>query len=370
MLGGDLSAPLATVGSTLTTLSVQTVAVVVHELGHLLAARSFGVAVDSFNVGVGPAVLRWRKGPVDVAVRVFPFGGFVAFPPSYNLTQAGYVEFEDPALLGNRPVAQQAVVASAGVAANLILAWFCICDAALGGVPQPVYADGVRVVSVMDSATSVLQPGDVIMSIQGTGRVSLADQAVRAVIRDTRGRVNQPTTIELLRGDEPKTVVVTPTPKSGDVRQGTLGIRLTPNVVSVERRVPSDIGELVTATNREFFRIFGGTWNGLLSNVRPVVDPTAPPPDAALVGPVGLLKMGKELSSSDQTAAFLATLSIDLAIVNALPLPVLDGGKLVTLLVEAATRRKIPYAVRETIEVTAVLALIGFTAFITLQDLT
>lgn len=373
--------PAADLAGTVETLSVQTAVVVVHELGHLAAAKAYGMQVESFNVGVGPALLRGRAwGGVEVNVRALPFGGFVAFPRSYNATIDGvYTTFDDPDLLENRPLGQQVVVASAGVLANLALAWLCLFGAIeASGLPQPVYADGARVASVVadgPAAASAIQAGDVIVEMEGLpDTVPSQEEGVQAVIRDTRARVNQPTRLTLLRAPElqPRTVVVTPGPQAGNADRGTLGIRLVPNVVRQQRVAPRGLGEATQWASAEFWRILSGTWAGLVSNVAPLVDRNAPAPEATIVGPVGLLKMGMDIiageASDGAAAAFAATLSIDLALANALPLPVLDGGRVAILAVEAARGKKLSLRLKEDLSALAVLGLLAFVVSQTVVD--
>ena len=139
--------------------------IVIHEAGHFLAARLQGIRVNGFSVGFGPALLKTERDGVTYALRVLPLGGFVSFPDD---DEDSDIPDDDPDLLRNRPIPQRLLVISAGVLANLLLAWLVLVShTAVTGVPgEP--APGVMVMSVQGgeaAATSGLKPGDRILSI-------------------------------------------------------------------------------------------------------------------------------------------------------------------------------------------------------------
>ena len=130
--------------------------VAIHEAGHFIAARSFDMKIDSYNVGYGPKLLAFNEtykgGDLEYALRAFPFGGYVAFPSNVNyddgkgneLTEP--VELDDPDLLQNRPAFQRGIVISAGVVANILLAWsLASFTASTTGLSHPIFAPGVQV---------------------------------------------------------------------------------------------------------------------------------------------------------------------------------------------------------------------------------
>lgn len=130
--------------------------VAIHEAGHFLAARSFDMKIDSYNVGYGPKLLAFNEtykgGDIEYALRAFPLGGYVAFPSNVQyddekgneLTEP--MELDDPDLLQNRPAFQRAVVISAGVIANIFLTWsLASYTACTTGLTHPTFAPGVQV---------------------------------------------------------------------------------------------------------------------------------------------------------------------------------------------------------------------------------
>lgn len=107
----------------LAALLVLALLIVVHEAGHFLAATLQGIRVSGFSIGFGPALIKRQRRGVTYALRLLPLGGFVAFPDD---DEESTIPADDPDLLRNRPIPQQALVVAAGVLANLAVALlFC-----------------------------------------------------------------------------------------------------------------------------------------------------------------------------------------------------------------------------------------------------
>ena len=121
-----------------------------HESGHFLAATSQGILVKGFSIGFGPALIKREINGVTYALRALPLGGFVSFPDD---EEESNFPPDDPNLLRNRPIHQRALVISAGVLANLFLAWLVLLGQAtfigLPNEPDP----GVLIVSVQKDVT-------------------------------------------------------------------------------------------------------------------------------------------------------------------------------------------------------------------------
>ena len=117
----------------LAALLVLALLIVVHEAGHFLAATLQGIRVSGFSIGFGPALIKRQRRGVTYALRLLPLGGFVAFPDD---DEESTIPADDPDLLRNRPIPQQALVVAAGVLANLALALVVLfAQAAFVGVP-------------------------------------------------------------------------------------------------------------------------------------------------------------------------------------------------------------------------------------------
>ena len=161
--------------------------IVVHEAGHFAAARVQGMRISEFSIGFGPPVLETKQpgGTVRYVLRLLPIGGFVSFPRYLNTSRfiergmtppapregIEVTDPDDPNLLENRPPLQQAAVISAGVIANLVLAWACLFTSAVTvGVPSITLGSPLAVSRVLEgsrAAAAGLRSADVLIAIDG-----------------------------------------------------------------------------------------------------------------------------------------------------------------------------------------------------------
>jgi membrane-associated protease RseP (regulator of RpoE activity) len=414
----------------------------VHESGHYLAARSFGIEVEEFSIGVGPKLFGFRAFGDEFNLRAIPLGGYVRFPENYNSTlvreqeqaalkaardfdaqqesdlkyklvnaltlgalddsrrrkekarraklrkeSAQYTQqwwsrllssakdepdmldiedvkieyYDDPKLLQNRPWFQRAVVLSAGVAFNLILAFFIYFgEISYGpGVPRPIFAPGALITATPQpgaAASGLLRKGDVIVAVNG-GVVTrspspLASEAQKSIsdlistIRATPDGESLHLTIFRQGGDLP--VQVDLRPKRVSDGPQTIGVLLSPNFVQSELiRATSLVDGSVKAA--EYVGVLTReTAQGLLSIVGDVIKGKGA--GNQISGPIGLIKTGSEVVATQDWSSiltFAAAISINLAVVNAFPLPALDGGQLLFVLSEAVSGRKVDQRLQE-----------------------
>ena len=129
----------------LASLSVLALLIFFHETGHFLAATFQGIRVSGFSIGFGPALIKKEFKGVTYSLRAFPLGGFVSFPDDDDDLD---ISRDDPDLLSNRPISQRLIVISAGIIANLLIAWIVLFGQAtfigLPSQPNP----GVLVIGV------------------------------------------------------------------------------------------------------------------------------------------------------------------------------------------------------------------------------
>lgn len=451
--------PLATAASPIGSVIILAGIVVVHELGHYLAAKRIGVSVEEFSVGFGPKLLGFQRANGDeFNLRAFPLGGYVRFPENYNSTEANakrklefeaqkeFVEaqnysnawkvanaltvgiledqawnqekkrraeaetlgtkrelsslwrrlfrpkrstrsrlpdakityYDDPNLLQNRPWIQRAQVISGGVVFNLIFAFLLYFGQVnLGaGIPVPKFGDGILVNDVVTSveapARGVLERGDVILRVNGSplnvagpvGPNGIDDFI--SVVRSTPA--GEKIDIEVLHDRKQKQLKLVPKSLSPG-SPPTIGVVLVPNVIGKEylqSKNPIDalsiaykyLSSLTVETARGYGMVFGGLFTGSGT--------------VGLSGPVGLINEGsKVVSTGDWTIVvlFASAISVNLAVLNSLPLPALDGGQMVFVLSEALTGRKVDQEIEERITSVAVLFLIILSLAIFAGDL-
>ena len=296
--------------------------------------------------------------------------------PSKMTTTSEIEYYKNPDLLQNRPWPERAMVIAGGVVFNLILAFaIYFGQVTLGnGLVKPVVEPGARV-SVTPTgdaaAVGLLQKGDVILKVNGmplagtssTSTISGTQQqtvstkplsalAAQQAINDFIAKIQatpdgESLQLQILKANvanardaSPSSLVdLTIRPKSNGQVQA-IGVLLGPNIRRMERIQTTSLGEAS--------RIAG-----------------------KLSGPIGLIQTGSEVVSTSDMAAvmmFAAAISVNLAVVNSLPLPALDGGQMVFILVEAISRRKVDQRLQENITSVAVLLLLLLSLSTTVGD--
>lgn len=349
--------------SVLAAIATLALLIVVHEWGHFAAARLQKIHVNRFSIGFGPILLKYQGSETEYALRAFPLGGFVGFPDDDPDSE---IPLDDPDLLRNRPLLDRAIVISAGVIANLIFAYFLlVSQAAIFGVPDGVtYQPGVAVTQVMakdsPAAKAHLQAGDIILSANSQ-TITAAEDAGTAFKELVEKSPGQPLDLTVQRGEETLSLKLVPEAQNG---KGRIGIGLAPNR-EVLRRHPQGVVEALIVGAEEFQRmtaIIATGFGQLLSNFQETAQQVA--------GPVAIVDIGAKMASSDLGSLFQfgALISINLAIINILPLPALDGGQLAFLLIEGVRGKPLPTRVQDGIMQTGLVLLLGLGMVLIVRD--
>ncbi|XP_060188170.1 probable membrane metalloprotease ARASP2, chloroplastic [Lycium barbarum] len=331
--------------SVLEAVGVLTAIIVVHESGHFLAASLQGIHVSKFAVGFGPILAKFNAKNVEYSLRAFPLGGFVGFPDNDPDSD---IPPDDKNLLKNRPIFDRVIVISAGVIANIIFAYVIIfTQVSLVGLPVQESFPGVLVPDVRPfSAASRdgLLPGDVILGVNGInlGKSGPGPSLVSEVVDVIKKSPKRNVLLKIGRGEGNVDVRVTPDENSDGT--GRIGVQLSPNF-KISKIQPKNILEAFSFSGREFW---GLTYNVLDSLKQTFMNfsQTA----SKVSGPVAIIAVGAEVAKSnvDGLYQFAAVLNINLAVINLLPLPALDGGTLALILVEAARGgKKLPSEVEQ-----------------------
>ncbi|GCE64414.1 RIP metalloprotease RseP [cyanobiont of Ornithocercus magnificus] len=334
--------------------------IVVHEAGHFLAARMQGIHVSGFSVGFGPAILSTQRQGVTYALRLLPLGGFVSFPDDDETSD---IPFNDPDLLRNRPVPQRIFVIVAGVLANLLLAWLVILgQAVLAGLPTNP-DPGVLVVAVQPGSAADkagLRTGDQLLSINGQ-LLGSGQEAVRTMVERIRTAPGVSLNLETQRNGERSTLYAQPSEQQG---QGWIGAQLQANI-SVRTRPVHNPLEAISYTNGQIGVLLQRTLNGylgLITNFRNTVGQVG--------GPVKIVEMGAQLSQQGPSGLilFTALISVNLAVLNAMPLPLLDGGQLLLLLIESLRGKPIPEKLQLAFLQSGFLLIVGLSVILIVRD--
>jgi regulator of sigma E protease len=318
----------------------------VHELGHLWAAKVFGVYAPRFSIGFGKALWRKRWGETEYVVALIPLGGYVrmasrddeatnAFEGELE-ERKGSSEPEDPEAMvpfgpkpipadrwfESKPLWQKAIILLAGVTMNVILA--VVVSVSLFAVNGRQYIPPVlaTVIDTMPAAQAGLRPGDSIVAVNGT-----AMPTWNAVVETVSALPGQEAVFEIMRGGTPMTLRVVPTQAlAPDPATGVEKVVGRVGMTPVDRVVtePVSFGTAIvlgsTATYRmgaNVLAVLGGLVTGKVSVQN-------------LGGPVAIARTSVEAARSGVQNLFslIAFLSINLAILNLVPIPLLDGGQL------------------------------------------
>ena len=346
----------------LTALAILAGLIVVHEAGHFFAATWQGIRVSGFSVGFGPVLLQRQRRGVQFALRAIPLGGFVSFPDD---DEDSPFPANDPDLLRNRPLPQRALVIAAGVIANLLLAWaVLVAQGAVVGIPAGFSATpGVLVAGVQPgqaAAASGLQPGDRILAVDGRD-LGGGQSAVAALVQSVKGAPDQTLRLQAERAGNPVELRLTPADLGGI---GRIGAQLQPSGSETFRPARSPL-EVLRHANRDFIALTRRTVEGFVSLVTHFGETAS-----QVSGPVKIVEMGASLARQGGSSLFLYTalISINLAVLNALPLPLLDGGQFLLLLIEGLRGRPLPERFQMAFMQSGFVFLVGLSLVLIVRD--
>lgn len=350
--------------STLAAIGVLAVLIFVHELGHFLAARLQGIYANKFSLGFGPVLLKYQGKQTEYALRALPLGGFVGFPDDDPESD---IPPNDPNLLRNRPILDRAIVISAGVISNLIFAYFLlVAQVGVTGVQEVIYHPGVVVSEIATdlstaAGTAGIQPKDIVLAVNGT-ELGSSKSAIVNLMTEIHDHAKQPLTFQIQRGAETLNLQVTPDANAEG--KGQIGVKLAPNADITLDRARNPL-EALTKGAAEFERVAVLTVQGLaqlLTNFGETATQVA--------GPIKIVEIGSSIAANNIAGLlqFGALISINLAVMNILPLPALDGGQLAFLIAEAILGKPLPLKLQETVMQTGLFLLLGLGVFLVIRD--
>lgn len=316
------------------------VLVLVHEFGHFFSAKKFGIRVDEFGFGFPPKLFSWKKGETEYSLNLLPIGGFVKIfgenPDEENTSGP-----DASRSFVNKPKYKQAIVLFAGIFANLILAWLLFSFSFMSGLPTSVgsepngyAASDVHLVLVSVSVKSPaeisgLKSGDKIISVKSGKDIleNINPDTLRSFIV---AHGNKEIEFGYLRGQDEKLNITKIIPTL-NVSTGnpTIGIAM------------DEIGTLKLPVLKAFWEGAVLDWNmtkdtvlGLLKLILGGIEGKGS--FAGVTGPVGMVGI---VGSAYQFGfvyllSFAALISVNLAVINLIPFPALDGGRLLFLLIE------------------------------------
>lgn len=337
--------------------------VFIHEFGHFTTARRLGVSVEEFGFGFPPRLVGWRKGGTLYSLNAIPFGGFVKLKGESG-------ENDDPGSFMRASLGRRALIIVSGVVMNFFLAIVLFAVVFFSGAPTPVdrALPGAKlgpasivitaVIEGQPASRAGLKPGDALLTVDGQS-VATAD-ALRSVLEQ---RPSQDVTLEIRRGRRTQTFTVRPEPQASD-QKGKIGVGLETvaiaryplqwTVINAVRITTELTGKIVVA--------FGAFIRDLLVFQRVS-------PDVA--GPVGIAVITGQVSQLGIIALleFVAVLSLSLAVINVLPLPALDGGRLLFIGLERLRGRPVNRTAESLVHNVGFVLLLLFIAIVSFHDL-
>lgn len=324
------------------------VLIVVHEAGHYLAARRFGMGVERFSIGFGPVLFAFRRGDTEFAISALPLGGYVKIA---GMAPGEAGDAADPRLFANQAAWRRFLVILAGPAMNyvtaILVAWGLLATLGLRA-PDPSARVGA-ILPDKPAAMAGLQPGDRIAGVAGNPVGSWME-----LVSEVQRHPGDEIALEIVRGEgdqaRPLNLRIRPENDGGvgrvGVAQSTVLVRRGPGVALVE-------GFQYTNANAALqLRAFGSIFSK----------------KQRVEGPVGIARelVRGARAGIEPFLGLVWTISVVLAILNLLPFPALDGGRLVFLAYEIVTRRRVNERVEHAFHMVGFFLLIGLVLAVTL----
>lgn len=337
-------------------IAVLAVLIFVHELGHFLAARMCGIRVDRFAIGFGPSIFSKKKGETTYSINIIPFGGYVKiFGEDPNSDSISGPDASRSFVNKNRW--QQAFVLFAGVLFNALFAWILYAIVFSSGITVPSadfskYSDRFTTDKVMITQVSAdspaykagLKQGDVVKSVTTTGIVpgkqlpedGNAEEKISHIQETIASSVGAPVAVNYERRGEEHTAIINP--QQGIIEDKyAIGIAMQ-NFADLKLPVIPAIYESARYTAV----LTKETAIGLYFFVTDIFRGSAD--FSTVTGPVGIADIVGDAADLGWKYLLMITaiISINLAIINLIPFPALDGGRMLFVGIEGVIRRRIP----------------------------
>ncbi len=333
-----------------------------HELGHYLMARAFGMGVTTFSLGFGPKLWSRTIGKTEYCLSAVPLGGYCALVGGEDGESEIPEGFTEDEYFSLRPAWQRILVVLAGPVANILLAW-ALCIALAYGYGQAQLLPSIGAIQENSpAATAGIMVGDVVVSVDDKPIEDWVSMA--KAINDSQGN---PMQMSVERAGQMKNITLTAkstTQKNifgEDKKAWVIGIR------AAGETAHKDIGffEALSVGAERTWDMLVITWTGFVKLFQRVV------PMDQVGGPIMIAQLvGQQATEGlDNVLAIAALISINLGILNLLPIPVLDGGHIVFFLLEIIFRRPVPNKVRVVSSQVGFFLLIGLMVLATFNDI-
>ncbi len=312
-----------------------------HEFGHFITAKKVGIKINEFSIGMGPALFRRQKGETVYALRAFPIGGYVAMEGEDD-------DSEDERSFGRKSIPAKCLVVAAGAIVNYLMAIvFLIIIAMIVGSPTTAVKEVVPG-GAADSAG--IRAGDVIVSIDSNPMESWTD--ITSSINSSNP--DKGVSIQVERGDR---LIVFDNVRAS---QDETGKKLIGIYAAYERNIFDAVKNGVLGSF-DLIKVMFKSLKMLVMGEASVKD---------VVGPVGIVSVMDSAAAQGWIYVLYisALISVNLAIVNLLPFPALDGGRLLLLLIAGITGKQLSTEAEGRLHYLGFLLLMALMVLVTIKD--
>lgn len=312
----------------------------VHELGHFIVAKSCGVKVNEFALGMGPAIFKKQKGETLYALRIFPIGGYCAMEGEDE-------DSDEPRAFNNQPAWQRACVLAAGSFMNLVTCVILLIVIAFWAGTSTTTID-----TVMDDSPAQkagITAGDTILQVDDE-QINEWDDLIQAVGYNKNDKAD----ITVERNGEELTLTAD---LEYDKESGRKMIGITPVAAHNPGRAVVDGVKNTGSMTVMMYTVLKQLFTGEVSVKE-------------LSGPVGIVYATNEAAKSGlmYVVYLAALLSLNLAIINMLPFPALDGGRLLFLVIRLFTGKRVSDATEGKIHFIGICLLFALMIYVTFND--
>lgn len=347
------------------------VLITIHECGHFLFCKLFNVHTPTFSIGMGPTVFKRKVGDTNFRLALIPIGGYVEIA---GMAEVGQGEQKHAKVIGPRsfstkPYWQRFLILIGGIFFNLLFAYFVFSSLYFFGMPVQKEVELVvkNVSGVSKTADIELEVGDRVLEINGhklNTDPKLLYPELKKVSTELSEKKDQNIFIKVLRGDEKISLEIPPGENGSNLLRGIVaGAVVDLNTVRVEYEKHS----LLESMKKGF--ITTGGWIGtvfygikMLITKRNIKD---------FGGPIMIVSQSFKFAQRGllMLFVFLAIISVNLAVINLLPIGALDGGQLLFETIEAIIRRRIPEIIRFSINLASWILILSLILFLSYQDI-
>src|SRR5438874_3639503 len=307
-----------------------------HEAGHLVLARLMGMRVETYSIGFGPRLAGFKHGETEYRLSALPLGGYCKIA-GFTPDDPAAADPNDPGSYMNKPAWRRFLVIAAGPGVNYLVAFLIIALLYASNGFLDLTTSRIEVVPGGPAAAAGLQTGDQVVAVDGVPVDSFDDLRRELQKRDAGAQRR----VEVLRDGARRAFTVRPENGTISVKLDRVMVRL-PFAEAVPRAL-HDVRALNAAT-------VGALWDALRGKGT-----------ASLAGPIAIVRQASAEARRGLAdfASILANISVGLALFNFLPVPALDGGRLVFLGIELVSGRKVDHRIESVVHVIGMLLLLG-----------